>query len=666
MGLRGGGRHEGVGRAGDVGLQGGGERSGENDLDGVVVGETRLAVSRAGVGRGAGALGREAGRPGGDGERAAAAVRRQVVVGWTERERARRRGAGGRDEGDVSLSVASKGLDGRERGRLATTADATNDAVESGESDEPADDAEHDDDGERRGLVAALWVHVSAVNKQAWAWGRRLSPPTTSMRTPSLASATSSTARQQPALARRLLFPALAPGSDLPPLFVSPACPPELDAEAYDLLALALRAHVGSWWTKLTRYDRDLLPQLALVLTHVLRVLEQRLVAADLATFAFCDVPALLAAHYADHRHALAKLSTSYATGGALSRLRLFHQLQPHLAVAADGTVDEEYFRHALDLVLGICLPPEDHAPDVERTIARDVLLQLVVEHVLPRVSQPWYIHKTLLDLLGPSPEPPSKVDAPLLSSPPLTSRQPPHGLLVLLLSVVQSLSGACLALIHAYKHTIQTIKLVNRSASAKPSVSTPSTMSRASSTSSISTTPLVETPQDLVRGPLLLFARVFRIRDRFSSAIPFDLVFMMCSFFNPFLNRYVCPFHPERWSQCVFSYLSYMLYERMLSVSSILSLVRLSKHALFPNGYPGSPLVEPSVEEQATIRRQLARRMSELIPPYTSAVLLGPSPAASLDAAIEPLEDSACNLHLAVFLFDAVLLTVFPELARA
>lgn len=535
----------------------------------------------------------------------------------------------------MSLSVASKGLDGRERGRLATTADATNDAVESGESDEPADDAEHDDDGERRGLVAALWVHVSAVNKQAWAWGRRLSPPTTSMRTPSLASATSSTARQQPALARRLLFPALAPGSDLPPLFVSPACPPELDAEAYDLLALALRAHVGSWWTKLTRYDRDLLPQLALVLTHVLRVLEQRLVAADLATFAFCDVPALLAAHYADHRHALAKLSTSYATGGALSRLRLFHQLQPHLAVAADGTVDEEYFRHALDLVLGICLPPEDHAPDVERTIARDVLLQLVVEHVLPRVSQPWYIHKTLLDLLGPSPEPPSK---------------PPHGLLVLLLSVIQSLSGACLALIHAYKHTIQTIKLVNRSASAKPSVSTPSTMSRASSTSSISTTPLVETPQDLVRGPLLLFARVFRIRDRFSSAIPFDLVFMMCSFFNPFLN----------------SYLSYMLYERMLSVSSILSLVRLSKHALFPNGYPGSPLVEPSVEEQATIRRQLARRMSELIPPYTSAVLLGPSPAASLDAAIEPLEDSACNLHLAVFLFDAVLLTVFPELARA
>ena len=44
----------------------------------------------------------------------------------------------------------------------------------------------------------------------------------------------------------------------------------------------------------------------------------------------------------------------------------------------------------------------------------------------------------------------------------------------------------------------------------------------------------------------------------------------------------------------------------------------------------------------------------------------MGPTPEArmaTIDAALAPLDDAACNAHLAVFVLDLVLLTVFPEL---
>lgn len=51
------------------------------------------------------------------------------------------------------------------------------------------------------------------------------------------------------------------------------------------------------------------------------------------------------------------------------------------------------------------------------------------------------------------------------------------------------------------------------------------------------------------------------------------------------------------------------------------------------------------------------------MLPVPVSTILLGSSPVASLKAVIDPLSDNTCNIHLVVFLFDAVLLTVFPEL---
>jgi len=228
---------------------------------------------------------------------------------------------------------------------------------------------------------------------------------------------------QQPAsLARRLLFPHLPPGSDLPPLFLSPSCPRELHDEVYDLVALALRAYVNTWWTKLTRYDKEFLPQITNVVTHVIRSLEQRLLDADLSLLVFGDIPALITQHYRDYRQAVSKASTSYATGGALSLSQLFHQLQPHMAISSEGSLDEEYFRQAFDHILRECLPSEDYAPEAERFIVREIMLKIVVKDVIPRIAQPWFLQKMVLDMLGPSPDAlPEQVcsSAPQLTLPP-------------------------------------------------------------------------------------------------------------------------------------------------------------------------------------------------------------------------------------------------------
>ena len=181
-------------------------------------------------------------------------------------------------------------------------------------------------------------------------------------------------------LAHRLLFPQRA-AVDLPPLLATPTIPQDLHNELYDFIALALRAYVNPWWTKITRYDRDLLPQTTHTLTTVVRVLEARALALDLPALVFHDVPSIIIQHYRDYRSAQSKLFSSYAIGGAASLPQLFHHLQPHIALSSDGTLNLEYYRQIVDHVLKACLPPEDYAPEVERAIVREVVVKVLVEH---------------------------------------------------------------------------------------------------------------------------------------------------------------------------------------------------------------------------------------------------------------------------------------------
>ncbi|KAG2345260.1 hypothetical protein BDR05DRAFT_908607 [Suillus weaverae] len=494
-------------------------------------------------------------------------------------------------------------------------------------------------------------------------------------------SITSNTTKQQqrPAtLAKRLLFPHLPPGSDLPPLFASPTCSPELNAEAYDFLALALRAFVNTWWTKITRYDKELLPEITIALTTVLRTLETRLLSADFSFFMFSVAPALITQHYRDYRHAASKVSTSYAMGGAVPLPHLFHQLQPHVAISPEGKIDEEYFRQAFDHVLKSCLSPQDYTPEAERYIVREIILKVLVKDVIPRVTQPWFIQRTILDLLGPShgaeSDKPPNVSRP---SHPHHTHFSFHSLLVFFLSTLQSISGIGLALVQTYKQTLSTIKLVNHSAyptvnqqrasepwkKARPaptpstrsarSVSPPlsSYASAASSTLSLHADIPPPNPQrsfsPYAQEPLTMISELFIMHERFATSAVMHMLCMICAATTPFMDRL----------------LTHLLYTRILCASSILFVLRLSKRTLFPNGYPGPPSIDPTPEEQIIIHQQLLRRLREQVPTFLAPVLLGPSPERTVEDIISPLCDAACNVHLAVFIMDALFLSIFPEM---
>lgn len=386
-------------------------------------------------------------------------------------------------------------------------------------------------------------------------------------------------------LAKRLLFPHLGPHADVPPLLNSPNLPPELNAEIYDFIALSLRAFVTPWWTKISRFDKEFHVQINQVLTQVIRSLETRLSKTDLSPLVFRDLPILVTQHYEDYRLASSKLNTSYSIGGAVSLPLLFHQFQPHMAVSADGSINEDYLRQLVDFILKACLPPEDYDPDSERYIIREVILKVLKDAVL-RISQPWFIHKLALDLLGPS-EPTVPVEKVkgfqliyLINAYPNTAtiKPPPdpskpyisfHTTVIFILSAIQAISGFALTVIHGYKSAIQTIKHVHESPnhlpdqsdtpySAVPTPPLPVTtviskrQSNSSSLFSVSSQQRQGSPERgpptstklpyLLRyaePPLAMIAIVFSFDKRYAASAISNTLDLLASFFAPFLDKF-------------------------------------------------------------------------------------------------------------------------------
>ncbi|KAH9937499.1 PXA domain-containing protein [Fomitopsis serialis] len=528
-------------------------------------------------------------------------------------------------------------------------------------------------------------------------------------------------------LPRRLLFPTLPADADLPPLLTSPLAVPVLNGELYDFVALALRAYVNPWWTKITRYDKEFLPEITRILTSVVRTLEARLLATDLSPLVFRDLPTLLTQHYVDFRSARAKLHTSYATGGAATLPQLFHHLQPHMAISADGRVDDVYVRQAVDHILKACLPPEDYDSEAERYIVREIILSVLLKSVMPRVTQPWFIHKILLDQLGAEQDKGKGVEPPRPGHPTSTSdgahasRQgfSLQSLAIVFLSAIQSISGVCLLLIHTYRQARNTVKRVNESAPLFPDsptsrpltpdvipspVPSPNPIAIPGSLAAVSA-PLrvVSQPVTPPRGPptptsissvnpLLrtTSASTVQTASNSSSSTPAALHSTPPSappsppnYTAPSLHLVQTLLPPSLTARALTQTLAlpltaldpflsrllpYLLYTHALSPDRIAGVVRSAKRALFPEGWPAPPPPDPTLEEQAVMRAALGRRLLAAIP-APLAIVLGPTSEArtsAIDGILDPLSSQACNAHLMLFILDLVLVTVFPELGAS
>ncbi|KAG8949945.1 hypothetical protein FRC03_000187, partial [Tulasnella sp. 419] len=169
---------------------------------------------------------------------------------------------------------------------------------------------------------------------------------------PTLLSPGSATpARQVPTLAQRLLSP--TPSTPLPPILLrqSEGEPiPEievLNSQIYHFLALALRAFVLPWWSKISGKDKDFLPQITAVVRHIVADIYSRVLGdetfqpADLVGLLTVHIPHLIQQHYADYRHAERIVGTSCAGVSPNSSLPfVFHRLQAHVALSPSLTSD--------------------------------------------------------------------------------------------------------------------------------------------------------------------------------------------------------------------------------------------------------------------------------------------------------------------------------------
>jgi hypothetical protein len=314
---------------------------------------------------------------------------------------------------------------------------------------------------------------------------------TRSLSSPQPSIAAVPTARPAPRtlpLARRLLFPTLPLETPLPEILGDA----ELDEELYEFIALALRAFVQPWWSKLTRFDHDFLPRITLILVHVFRALAARLHTADLSSLVFRDAPGVLTQHVRDHRAASHAHGTAYASGGASSLAQLFHYRQAHIAVSPDGAVSEDYLRCVVDHILRTCLPTEDYAPETERTIVTEIVLMILVRSVIPKVTQPWFIQKIVLDQLGQADANATASGAGTQEGNETAKAPKPFSvqtIVVFVLHAIQSISGFFLLLIKAYKSLRETMRLVNLSSTTPGSSALEKEHPRFPNSTSIATT---------------------------------------------------------------------------------------------------------------------------------------------------------------------------------
>ena len=176
---------------------------------------------------------------------------------------------------------------------------------------------------------------------------------------------------------------------------------------------------------------------------------------------------------------------------------------------------------------------------------------------------------------------------------------------LIVLLSTVQKLSGASLAIVHAYKQAVSTIKSVNQLPKSMPesrgqlhphahreipTLASSGTGEPPESVSGRSSHVLHSTSPPSVTLPLLIFfSEAFDTAERLASQIIMTTLYLFTILWTSFLDRLV----PHLLTTC-------------LSPPFFLNVTRAAKSTLFPNGYPGIPMEDPTPEEQAIIRAKL------------------------------------------------------------
>lgn len=207
-------------------------------------------------------------------------------------------------------------------------------------------------------------------------------------------------------LYERILFP---PFSKLPPpRILHSSSFVTLDPLLLDLISLICREHILTWYSSISRDpDRAFIRQVTSIFIHVIQALEVRLAQVDLVELIVLDLPSLFEQHVNDFDQSIERANSVHAHN--LNSDSVFHSLQPHIAISISPStstsevlveVDKVYLRALVDTLLRLLLPSEDYTAETERTIIKDIIVNVIFGSVFDKVAQPWFLHQLIAKVL--------------------------------------------------------------------------------------------------------------------------------------------------------------------------------------------------------------------------------------------------------------------------
>ncbi|XAO21966.1 hypothetical protein I312_100728 [Cryptococcus bacillisporus CA1280] len=429
-------------------------------------------------------------------------------------------------------------------------------------------------------------------------------------------------------LYHRLLFPHHPLGEPLPQLVIGNG--PEIDLlneRIYNLVALALRGYILSWYTRFSK-DRTLLPSIHSTIIHpilspiltsvyddperiVKWILRDLLSSVEIHVKVYWEAKAALGAGtLGDRYHARLPLPSVTASSSPA----------PYIPVDPTYTLSSEYLT---SLSVALIQPTETEEErsqmGLQGLMIREVLARAILAGGMRRLCFGWFWYGLILKLLGEPGDPfPWRHTTPQKQDEPESLHQLVLSYMRAIITLFTTIYSAIVALIAVY------------TAAPPPS-------------------PEYEGCTDTLMGMMREMVGVDGYAGieakKWRKRMVWGGVEMAVGLTSPVLDRII----PHLLSSQLTPKLSFRLID-------------LAEKLLFPlDGYPGPTPIDPTPDEAADMRNKAEKRIGEIIPKPLRVVFCPEDK--DVRRLMEWMADAGCNAHLVGMMLVSLVATLLPDL---
>ncbi|EGG04029.1 uncharacterized protein MELLADRAFT_65189 [Melampsora larici-populina 98AG31] len=421
-----------------------------------------------------------------------------------------------------------------------------------------------------------------------------------------------------------------------------------LDPLLSNLLTIISKQFILSWYTQISPLKENSKPfitRVTQILIHLIRELERRLTTLDPIQLLLFDLPSLLNRHLLDVQETHRRLSFQRQRGLEPDSTfdEVFVRLRPHPGVQLTTVIASTnrqansflspqlvdplpnfpnaralpspmYLRLLIEALMEQLLPAEDWAPETERLIIREIIINVILAPLFCKLSEPATIYSLIAVHL------PSTEDDPPPTSPALASQVIPP----------ISLPSRILGFLHRIFHFLLLLPSLYQSLTQLPPIGTRRDPTLFEPSLSLLATLLGANQQTHVRQLcwiLSLFLRMFQI----------------------ILTRL----------------LVHLFYTNIISPISLSNLIVQITTILEQTTDPNQPNQEEQSDEKIDLkilREEAKKSIEHQIPTQCSQFC---SPSGIAENLLHGVDQQTSNVFLMFDFFELVLVKMFPELAE-